>query len=536
MSERGRSSLFGRPGALLVEETAPRIAMPSPPVRGRVPEVERFDPIVDAGDDDESPAAGPLQVFVGASAAEHTSPGMMTTGGMEELGGVFGRSPAATPSRVERVELPEPRVGVSVRAGVAVRPPSAAPSSPPIVRQRSQGIPTAATRARGATVPIEPPLVNPFADDENTNVEIMPIEIFDTPRSAPERAAKVPPWDEPRARRTHPSETSFPGNARIPPRSSTFEGRTGEPTNPGELFVPFGEISSPGRPAPSSLSAPVSAPPLFATPAPLSTPPALSTSAGFSTPAPAAATAPQAARPMPTVALLARPPAPPPARLRLGRPSRRQVLAVAAVVVLLAAGVGAWRWERSNPGGFAALSDRLITQIATIRAPAPPVEAGTAPVVGAAAPDALASAAELLSAEPAEVAPVEVAPVEVAPVEVAPVEVVAVEPTAPVAPTSVPAAVAPPAAALPSAKAAATPLDERRGEYQAATGFLQVLCNKKATIYVDNVKMGSTADHASIELTAGTHRVKVVGANGRSRTMDVRIDAGRPRQVQLDLR
>ncbi|MES2639673.1 MAG: hypothetical protein V4850_09325 [Myxococcota bacterium] len=528
MSERGRSSLFGRPGALLVEETAPRIAMPSPPVRGRAPEVERFDPIVDAGDDDESPAAGPLQVFVGASGAEHTSPGMMNANAMDELGDVFGRPPP--PSRIERVELPEPRVGVSARPGVAVRPPPAAPSSPPIVRQRSQGIATAATRARSPTVPIEPPLVNPFADDENTNVEIMPIEIFDTPRGATERPAKVPPWDEPRARRTHPSEISFPGNARIPPRSSTFEGRTGEPTNPGELFVPFGEISSPGRPAPASLSVPVSAPPLFATPAPLSTPPGLSTSAGFGTPAPAAGA--QAPRPMPTVALLARPPAPPPRqRLRLGRPSRRQVLAVAAVVVLLAAGVGAWRWEHSNPGGFAALGDRLTTQIATIRAPARVVDAGTAPVVGAAAPDPIASGAELSAAPaaPAAVVSAEVPP-EVPP-EVVPAEVVAVEPT-PVAPVPV----APPAAVVPVAKAGATPLEERRGDFQTATGFLQVLCNKKATIYVDNVKMGSTADHASIELTAGTHRVKVVGSNGRSRTMDVRIDAGRPRQVQLDLR
>lgn len=547
MSERGRSSLFGRPGALLVEETAPRIAMPSPPMRVRAPELDLFDPVVDAPDDDDAPAVGPLQVFVRAptsdvgAAVRDTSPGVLSADAVEELGDAFGRSPPKP--RLERTELPEPRVGVSVRAAAPARAaptPPAVAASPPLVRQRTQGIPTAAARTRVPTLRVEAP-PNPFADDENTNVELMPFDLSEPPRGGVDRreitGPRVPPWEE--ARRKADSETSFPGNARIPPRSSTFEGRTGEPTNPGELLAPFGELVSAPAPRPSL---PLSAPSIA---------PAISPAILHSPPVPAA---PPPSSPPPTIALLTRPPPTPPLRRSLARlrPSRRQVVAVATVIVLLAAGAGALRWERANPGAFARLRDRLTAQadppVATV-APAVQVDAGASMVgaapAGASAPVEVgtdAAPVEVVAAAPEVAPPVEAAPSALpiaaslpmaAPASSTPASSKAPESKAPE--STLPASKAPGSKApttLPAADASAL---ERRGAYQAATGYLQVICNRKATIYVDDVKKGSTADNVPIELTAGTHRVKVV-ANGRSRTMEVRIDAGRPRQVQFELR
>lgn len=162
------------------------------------------------------------------------------------------------------------------------------------------------------------------------------------------------------------------------------------------------------------------------------------------------------------------------------RPTRRQLLTIATVALLLAGAWGAWWWERSNPGAFVEVVPPIVVGAlveagVSVDAPAPPVEA------------------------PAAVLPAPAAPAILAPV------------------------------------AKAADIEERRGAFQTATGSLQVLCNRKASIYVDNVRKGSTADGTPLELTAGMHRVKVV-ANGRTRTMDVRIDAGRSRQVQFELR
>ncbi len=57
-------------------------------------------------------------------------------------------------------------------------------------------------------------------------------------------------------------------------------------------------------------------------------------------------------------------------------------------------------------------------------------------------------------------------------------------------------------------------------------GYLQVSCDRAGVVYVDDVRKSTTDDPRLIELTAGRHRVRVV-AGGRSRSQDVRVDAGR---------
>ncbi|MFN7146093.1 MAG: hypothetical protein ACK4YP_20140, partial [Myxococcota bacterium] len=89
------------------------------------------------------------------------------------------------------------------------------------------------------------------------------------------------------------------------------------------------------------------------------------------------------------------------------------------------------------------------------------------------------------------------------------------------------------AAATPAAVPAA-PTFDRQGGFQTPTGFLTVVCNRKATIYVGDVKKGTTAGEP-LELPAGTHRVRMV-ANGSSRTQTIRVDANRMNMAQCGLR
>ncbi|MFN7147508.1 MAG: hypothetical protein ACK4YP_27320, partial [Myxococcota bacterium] len=98
MSERGRSKLFGRPGELLVEETAPRILMPEPPARGfEEPTDDRF-PELFSSDEEPSLPTGPVRVFLGppGGAKEPAGPALR-----------MGALPSAMPRQApERVEVP----------------------------------------------------------------------------------------------------------------------------------------------------------------------------------------------------------------------------------------------------------------------------------------------------------------------------------------------------------------------------------------------------------------------------------------------
>ncbi|MDP2304531.1 MAG: hypothetical protein Q8P18_00720 [Pseudomonadota bacterium] len=519
-----------------MEETAPRIAMPAPPLRMRAPELDAFDPIVDAPDfddptyddaEDDAPSVGPLQVFVGAPSVDReargaagartrapfdTSPGMLMTDALDQLEDVFG--PRTPVPRVERTEIPGIRVGLSVRGTTEARPPWSPPSaasSPPIVRQRGQGIPTAAARVRLANAASRggeaPPKSS--SEDENTMADVMPYEVFDVPRApAVAGAPRVPPWDDAGVRRSDRSEISLPGNARVPPRGAPFDGRTGETTNPSQRPGSFGEISGPGAPP----SAAVSHPALVAA-APVAAPVA----------APAFVASPSVAAVLPTRP----PPAPAPPRRVRARPTRRQLLTLALALVLLVGGVAAWRWERANPDAYARLVDRFATRSAPTGGAQASAVVPSAIIAGASPEATIEVAIAAPSDETLAVVPPPVVPTSLAPIPAAPLA-----PPPAALPAARPLTVAP---ALRAPVSKAPDIDERRGAFQAATGFLQVLCNRKATVYVDNVRKGSTADLTPLELTAGTHRVKVV-ANGRTRTMEVRIDAGRTRQVQFELR
>jgi hypothetical protein len=357
---------------------------------------------------------------------------------------------------------------------------------PVAVQQRGQGIATAAARARVAKVEAPASPLATFDDEEQTSGGFSPpFEVFEVPRRADERSDPLAPaWDDPRFRRAEApaGAGSRPVERRAPERIPTFDEVTREASPPGLAPAPADGFGS------ATLTDPTEWPALTTSP-PERMPPPMA----LPTPPPFREPPPQPLHP---------------------RPVRPQLVAAALVFCVVLGGIYAWRWVKKSPGAFSRSPVAVASPPPTVAPPttavepaiqvaAPLVEGVTAPAEGATAP---------------EVAPAEVAPVPEAP----PVPPVAVAP---------PVAVVPATPATPSAS-----VEERRGAFELATGVLHVACNRKATVYVDNVKVGTTADGRPFELAAGTHRVKLVASNGRSRTQEVRIDAGRTSMLKFELR
>ena len=200
---------------------------------------------------------------------------------------------------------------------------------------------------------------------------------------------------------------------------------------------------------------------------------------------------------------------------------RRRVLVVVgfAVVVLglaVAAKLQIALWRGQHPA-----SPQAVQTVPVSPPPTRPIADPTPPLVPDPSPPPVAAPVE---APPAPPAPPPVAePVASPP---APPEVAAAPP-APVAPT--PTAVTKPAvvtlvprAETPSSVTSSTTLIEAL----RPKGLLMVVSDRKGTIYIDDVKKGSTTDSRPMELLSGVHRVKVV-AGGRTKSMEVRVEIGR---------
>jgi hypothetical protein len=193
-------------------------------------------------------------------------------------------------------------------------------------------------------------------------------------------------------------------------------------------------------------------------------------------------------------------PAPPQNRARVW-----WLLGIAATLLL---GFGIWRYDTTHPGAILGLGRAL--RPGTVVAPS------AATAVAPPAPEhTVAAPAQPLGAE--------------APVKAA-------DPVVPAAPVDVPAPpVAPPTPVqvdAPPPKDPAPVASERRATFTMPTGRIMIVCDRKATIYVDNVKKGLTTDQRPIELTAGNHTVRLV-AGSRSKTQQVRVDSEELRLIQF---
>ncbi len=591
MSERGRSKLFGRPGELLVDEAPPRILMPSPPPPRPAVEDDRTEdtrPGFAAADEEQSLPSGPLRVFVGPPLRPgppdvgpipadttpgrslvpprpgDTLPGALMTDAVGELGDILGRRiPAARQSSRPisssdpfRTDLPDGLRGRSLPPEDPFRtelppfdflgstPPRAPAASAPTPERggRPQGIPTAAARVRAR--PVVPEL------EEETRIDASPLQILDGPRGAREAAADVlrdplgsdaPRWDDPRFRKPDASEISGITAARIPPRAPELDRKEPtEPTNPGVAARSSEEPAAPARAA---------------------TPP------------------PPAAKPVP------------PPRLTTRAPGRPRVILIGGLIAALALGAVAWQWNLRTRAGGPRTARPAAAAPAVPPTPPPAPDAAPAPVA-APSVDAPALPAEASGDAPpidpastlAVASPVSTAEAATPAGPSAPSEASVSGGTAPAMPAtttgastpasatpagSASAATAAPAtragtapAGEPSAPPAGTPkapdqpsgsssaavpatgtsnaavdsvVTDRRGGYLQPMGLLQVVCNRTATIYVDDVRKGTTAEGRPIELAAGTHRVRIV-AGGYSRTQVVRVDAGQLRMVEFRMR
>jgi hypothetical protein len=563
VSDRSRSKLFGRPNdhLLVGEDDAPRIRMPAPPPPAFSAEREPAQDTRELAPDEEPSAPiGPLRIFVGPPSprltpaaptasprAPEAPPGAFTIDASGDIANLLGnrvpapRAPArASPSdplRTDSLELQNLRSGLPIDDdhlrtelplldGLPGAPHRSALHDPvvslpvpgasvalPSQRGRPPGIPTAAARAREARARWE-------AEEANTRIETMPPQIFERTRvGAAERdAVRVgearrgdsPTWDDPRFGRPGPAEF------------------TSETTSPGlkplSLGDAFGSALAPSAPPPAAEIAPA-----------VVVPPPASASAV----APVADIKPTAAVPPPLPPKSVEPPRPakPPRQQRrpLSAVERRRITLSVAALLLLALGAYGWRWVTQHPDALARLrpAPRPPTTIAAVP-PADPAAAQAAPVDPAAAPAAPDIAAASADAVPiAPDAAVQAPPAAAAPVAaVVPAPAPEAPATPPVTGTRVVVAAPPPST---TNGAVASAVTDRRGGYKVPTGLLQVVCNRSAVIYVDNVRKGSTKDGRPIELPSGTHRVRVV-AGGSSRTQDVRVDAGQLRLVEFRLR
>lgn len=578
MSERGRSKLFGRPGELLVEETAPRIRMPDPPPPGfDAPADDRF-PELFASDEEPSLPTGPLRVYVGppGGTKEPAGPALrlgalpgtppprrpservelpadLLDDAVGELGDILGRRiPAArTPSRgtdsdpfrtelpVMEARTPRPRAPADddhLRTELptfdilGTPPPREAPTAlPGAERGRSVGIATAAARVRTSrsSGPPSGPTLGSY-DEEATRIDPSPFQIFERPRTedvSPRLSdPDAPSFDDPRFRKPDPNEISFISEARVPPRSPALDRRevTEEPTNPG-ILPPRLDVASrleaPVRADVRVVTAPrIDDVPVFgalpsAEPKAEAKPEAKAEAKGKSVAGPGSA--------------------------------RRRLLLLGGLAAAVMLGALALQWSGRIPGGLAKARPARPVAAAVGAAPAP-VEAVAPVEVVPPAPVATAAPAEVPAAptpeSPAPEAPADAAttgaPVPFVPPASASTEVPppAVPAPAPPAATKAPetpkVATTTGAAATPAA--VPSPTSERQGGFQAPTGFLTVVCSHKATIYVNDVKKGTTAGEP-LELPAGTHRVRMVG-NGSSRTQTIRVDANRMNMAQCGLR
>lgn len=197
-------------------------------------------------------------------------------------------------------------------------------------------------------------------------------------------------------------------------------------------------------------------------------------------------------------------------------PSRtpRWIAPVAVVAVLVAVGsYGLFRFLGGDPAPV------------PVAAPAPPaVPAPTEADPGAPAPAAPA----VVETPPAAVEPVAAAtPAPATPAPAAPASPKA--PSAPATAAETLASATPPAAAGSTSSSSASAAAEA-----TPTGLIQIVSNMSCLIIVNGKQRGYAPDLGPIELPAGTHVVRaVVPGKGYSRTVEVRVDAGLLRQVEI---
>jgi hypothetical protein len=109
-------------------------------------------------------------------------------------------------------------------------------------------------------------------------------------------------------------------------------------------------------------------------------------------------------------------------------------------------------------------------------------------------------------------------------------------PAAPVDPVVVmPPPAAPPPVVVPRVAGATTDADRLRKleDDGVSRGLLRVRVDRPATVYADGRRIGFTKYSDAFELSAGTHRVRVVSTSGQRREMDARVDGGLVREVEF---
>lgn len=472
-----RSRLFGRPGELLVDEDSPRIRMPAPPPGPWVDE-EPSGPNARVDEATAEVNTGPLRVMVGPAMAQlgprsaELRPRPEPPFEALELSEPPRPGPPRAPSAATRVESPFDALEVSEppRPRVAAKVASPALRVEPVL-PKGPGIATAAARRKAEA--------KRAADSHR--IEEIPMEVFDVPR----------------ADLTAPVATLLADREPTPARVLVDDLRPLPESRPPSPIAE--QTFPPSAPLFTELSDPLP-------PVPPTRPPAYREAAPVRLPATAAA-----------------------------QRRRRVLLAVGFTVVLLGLAVSAklqlalWRDRHPRPPEpTAPIASPPVEPAVSEAAPLIEPPAGAPPVA-----EPIAAAAEV-PASPVESPPPPAADPSTAVPTSAPAAPTAVTRPAVVTlaqrqPTSTQPATAPTPVTAPTAK---TTTAAASVEISRPKGLLMVVSDRKGVVYVDDVRKGTTTDARPMELLAGTHRVKVV-AGGRTRTMEVRVDADQVRMVEF---
>jgi hypothetical protein len=101
-------------------------------------------------------------------------------------------------------------------------------------------------------------------------------------------------------------------------------------------------------------------------------------------------------------------------------------------------------------------------------------------------------------------------------------------------PAAAPASTTPAPPAL-SARRRLTGVPRTAPVWNAGDGLLVVTANQHAGVWIDGVDAGPVDAFVPVELPAGTYPLEVRTPSGTARRVDVRVDAGSLRRVQVDL-
>lgn len=515
---KGSSKLFGRPDALLVEESAVPGAAPPPIALDAEPR-----PVPEPADTvDALPAPETLGVETTATGREDDHDDLIATHEADE--------------HIETAEADDHLLAGDDEPSLSVR--AVFPTAEPPPEDRSAGIRLVGARRGDAAPPLEEHDLRDIVETSRSDArvdfaaeepELDAAGMVETIEGEDEGSAVGPVPDSPYAAvrlgipsRAETEVRPAPIAAPLPAVAQRVGTPSSAPTEraPTPRAVPLPE---PPRPAGGVVVPLRGGEPAERRPVPPMAPPKAPPVEPAAKPAAAARPAPAAPPPRAPAA-----PAAAPAKVTPPKPVARGGVSGAAIAVIglcvVVGGAAAWIWGRpllqgdrpTAPVAAASPAGSPAAPGAPTPAPAEPTAAAPAPVAAAPPPvvEPPKAAEPPKATEPPKVAEAPSPPAKTAPEKTAPAKT---------------------ATSATAGRASSTASRLAAAESPAeASGLIRVKTDRRCLIMVNGRQKGYAPDLGAIQLPAGTHILRaVVQGTGQSRSMEVRVDEGVLREVEI---